>query len=244
MGINKVEGRLEEGARVSHPDGVPERGPRPRPKETYQPHPKPGESLMSAGLRTVAILVFDEVEVLDFAGPFEVFGITAELNDYQHFKVSLVAQEDRLIRAVNGLRIQPDYTFTTCPPVDILVVAGGSGTRQEMENEELLRWVKDASDGAQIVLSICSGARILARAGLLSGLRVTTHHEVLDHLRELAPDADVLADVRFVDTGRIITTGGISAGIDGSFHVVERLLGPSVAASTAAYMEYDWHGGS
>lgn len=191
-------------------------------------------------MRNVAILVFEDAEVLDFAGPFEVFSVTSELNNYEPFSVFLVAEEARPIRAVNGLTVVPNHDFSTTPEPHILVVAGGGGSRREMEDERLLQWVRSVSQGAELVMSVCSGARILARAGLLSGLPVTTHHEVLDHLRELAPDADVRSDQRFIDTGRVITTGGISAGIDGSFHVVERLLGQEVAVRTARYMEYDW----
>lgn len=194
---------------------------------------------MSKPERAVAILIYDEAEVLDFAGPFEVFSVTAELNGYEPFEVFLVAEDDRAVRAVNGLRVLPDYTFESSPSPDVLVVAGGAGSRREMENAPLLEWVKRTAADAEVVLSVCSGARILARAGLLDGLPATTHHEVLDHLRELAPTAEIRAGERFVDTGRIVTTGGISAGIDGSFHVVERLLGPDVARRTAEYMEYD-----
>ncbi len=142
---------------------------------------------------------------------------------------------------MNGLRVLPDYTTANCPQPDILIVAGGAGSRQQMENGPLVRWVQRSAERAEIVMSICSGARILARAGLLDSVPATTHHEVLDHLRDLAPDAEIRSGERFVDAGRIVTTGGISAGIDGSFHVVERLLGPDVARRTAEYMEYDWH---
>lgn len=194
---------------------------------------------MSESRRAVAILVYDEAEVLDFAGPFEVFSVTAELNGYEPFDVFLVAEDDRAIRAVNGLRVLPDYTVANCPKPDILVVAGGAGSRRVMANGGLIDWVTRTAEEAEIVMSVCSGARILARAGLLDGLAATTHHEVFEHLRELAPEAEIREGERFVDAGRIITTGGISAGIDGSFHVVERLLGPAVARRTADYMEYD-----
>lgn len=191
-------------------------------------------------VRSVAIVMFDGVEVLDFAGPFEVFSVTAELAGGTHFQVSLVAEEGRPIRAVNGLRVLPDAMFEATPPPDLLIIPGGAGTRTEMDNPVLMRWVAEAAREADLILSICSGARILARAGLLDGLRATTHHEVLSHLRELAPTADLRPDERVVDAGRIVTTGGISAGIDGSFHVVQRLLGGQVARTTAKYMEYEW----
>jgi hypothetical protein len=117
---------------------------------------------------------------------------------------------------------------------------GGTGSRRQMDNPAILDWVRRFWERAEVVMSVCSGARILARAGLLGGLPVTTHYQVVPHLRELVPDAEVQPEWRFIDTGRIITTGGISAGIDGSLHVVARLLGGETARRTAAYMEYDW----
>lgn len=191
-------------------------------------------------MRNVAILVFEDAEVLDFAGPFEVFSVTSELNDHELFNVFLVAEEAGSVRTINGLRVIAEHSLTTSPEPNILILAGGAGSRRAMENEQLLEWVRQVTERAELVMSVCSGARILARAGLLSGIAATTHHEVLDHLRELAPDADVRSDERFVDAGHIVTTGGISAGIDGSFHVVERLLGAATAKKTAEYMEYDW----
>jgi len=195
---------------------------------------------MAETVRSVAIVMFDGVEVLDFAGPFEVFSVTAEMAGGAHFRLYLVAEEERPIRAVNGLRVLPDIAIASAPLPDVLIVPGGAGTRAEMDNPHLMSWVTEAARAAELVLSICSGARILARAGLLDGIPATTHHQVIEHVRELAPTAEVLPDERVVDAGRIVTTGGISAGIDGSFHVVQRLLGDDVASATARYMEYDW----
>lgn len=188
----------------------------------------------------IAILLFDDVEVLDFAGPFEVFSVAAGLLPEGRVPVFTIAQAERPVRAIGGLRVLPDHTLASAPTPDVLVVPGGNGTRREMENAELVEWVKGVYGRAALVMSVCSGARILAKAGLLDGLRVTTHHEVIDHLRELAPEADVDAGSRFVDAGRILTTGGISAGIDGSFHVVARFFDQDLASRTAAYMEYPW----
>lgn len=191
-------------------------------------------------MRTVAILLYDDVEVLDFAGPFEVFAVTSELNDFEPFRVVTVAETLDPVRAVNGLRVLPDAVLADEPSPDVLVVPGGAGSRRAMDVPAVVEWVREGHGRAEVVLSVCSGARILARAGLLDGLPVVTHHGVVDHLRELAPAAEVRTGERFIDTGRVVTTGGISAGIDGSFYVVARLLGDDVAARTAAYMEYDW----
>ena len=190
--------------------------------------------------RNVAIYVYDNAEVLDFAGPFEVFSVTAELNNDELFRVYVVAEEERLITAVNGLLIMPHYTIHNCPPPDILVLAGGIGSRQQMQNANVLVWVQRVAQSGEIVMSVCSGALILGKAGLLDNLPATTHHEVFDVLAQAVPTATLRPDDRFVDNGRIITTGGITAGIDGSFHVVQRLYGTAVAEKTAQYMEYDW----
>lgn len=190
--------------------------------------------------RNVAIYVYDNAEVLDFAGPFEVFSVTAELNNDELFQVYVVAEEERLITAVNGLLVMPHTTIHNCPPPDILVIAGGIGSRQQMQKPDVLNWVQTIAQSAEIVMSVCSGALILGKAGLLDNLPATTHHGVFDVLAQVAPTATLRPDDRFVDNGRIITTGGISAGIDGSFHVVQRLYGTAVALKTAQYMEYNW----
>jgi transcriptional regulator GlxA family with amidase domain len=188
--------------------------------------------------RKVAILVYDGAEVLDFSGPFEVFAVTSELNRDALFDVALVAQTRDPVRSVNGMLVVPNLTYEELPDPDILVIAGGSGSRRAMSDPALLRWVSGAMRSAEIVLSVCSGARILAALGLLAGREVTTHHQVFEHLQELEPTAVLNRRARYIDTGQIITTGGISAGIDGSFHVVARLLGRAIADGTAAYMEY------
>lgn len=190
--------------------------------------------------RSVAILIYDGVEVLDFAGPFEVFAVTDELNDGKQFDVSLVAVKDIVYTAVNGMRVLPNRVTDDTPAPDVVVIPGGSGSKQVMRDEAVLDWIRRASATSEILMSVCSGARLLAALGMLDGLEVTTHHQVVADLRRLAPSAQVITDRRFVDTGGIITTGGISAGIDGSFHVVARLLGEMTARRTAQYMEYDW----
>lgn len=191
--------------------------------------------------RNVAILLFDDVEVLDFAGPFEVFAVTAELNDGKPFKVYTVAEHKSAIIARNGLSVNPDYTLAHCPPPDILIVPGGQGTRSQMQNPKVIDWVKASADNAELVLSVCTGSLVLAKSGLLDGLGATTHHEVFDLLGEIAPETQIRKGERFVDNGKVITSGGISAGIDMSLYVVARLLGEQQAQQTARYMEYgDW----
>jgi transcriptional regulator GlxA family with amidase domain len=188
--------------------------------------------------KNIAIFIFDDAEVLDFAGPFEVFSVTSELNNHALFNAFTVAKAKKPIRAVNGLSVNPDEDFASCPKVDILILAGGFGTRAIMQDVETLQWIQQTVEQAEITLSICSGARLLGVLGLLDGKPYCTHHEVYAHLAEIAPLGVPQPEKRFVQAENIFTSGGISAGIDLSFHVVEKLCGQDVAEATAKYMEY------
>ncbi len=188
--------------------------------------------------KNIAIFLFNDAEVLDFAGPFEVFSVTSELNNHELFNVFTVAKELKPIRAVNGLSVNPDADVATCPKVDILIIAGGSGTRAVMQDTEVLEWIKTTHATSEMTLSICSGARLLGALGLLDGKPYCTHHEVYPHLAEIAPLGIPQPEKRFVQAGNIFTSGGISAGIDLSFHIVEMLYGEDTARATAKYMEY------
>jgi transcriptional regulator GlxA family with amidase domain len=190
--------------------------------------------------RRVAVLIFDNVEVMDFAGPFEVFGVTGQREGKPLFDVYTVARESKPVMARNNLSVNPDYSFRDCPRPDILVVPGGFGTRREKHNPAVLDFIRQHSRDAEHVLSVCSGALLLARAGLLDGLHATTHQGALDELAADAPKAQVLRNARVVDNGRIVLSAGISAGIDAALHLVAMLHGAGQAAETAAYMEYDW----
>jgi transcriptional regulator GlxA family with amidase domain len=192
--------------------------------------------------KTVAILLFDEVEVLDFAGPFEVFAVTDQLRDRSVFRVVTVSPGGGAVGARNGLRVMPDHSIGDCPPPHILVVPGGHGTRALAGNDVVMKWILERSLASDVTMSVCTGSLLLGRAGLLDGLRATTHHGALDELRKIAPRAVVDPGARFHDNGRILTAAGISAGIDCSLHLVGRLLGGDAAAATAAYMEYERRG--
>ncbi|HEY0603910.1 MAG TPA: DJ-1/PfpI family protein [Herpetosiphonaceae bacterium] len=189
--------------------------------------------------RNVAILIFDEVEVLDFCGPFEVFGVT-RLREEAPFNVYTVAERMEPVLARNGLSVNPRYMIDDCPSPDLLVIPGGLGARKEMHNPVVIEWIKRCADPAELVLSVCTGALLLANAGLLNGLAATTHHGAFDLLRAAAPQTEVREGERFVDNGKVITSAGISAGIDMSLHVVARLLGEDAAMETAERMEYRW----
>ena len=190
--------------------------------------------------RSVCIVLFDDVEVLDFCGPFEVFAATGGREGLKPFDVSTVAEHRRPITTRGGLSINPSHTFEGCPHAGILLVPGGIGTRREMNNSGMIEWLKERAAGAELVLSVCSGALLLANTGILDGLTATTHHGALDELRAVNPRLKIDCSKRFVDNGRVIVSGGIMAGIDMSLHVVARLLGEEQALETARYMEYSW----
>lgn len=201
--------------------------------------------------RNVAILIFDDVEVLDFAGPFEVFSVTGRRDGSNPFDVYTVAETTEAVLARNHFSVNPRYTLDNCPSPDILLIPGGGGyspdgnpygTRKVMHNQKLLNWIKYSAERTELLLSVCTGALILAQARLLDGLTATTHHGAIQELRRLAPDTEVETERRVVDNGNVILSAGISAGIDMSLHVVARLLGKAQAIETAKYMEYDWAG--
>jgi len=194
-------------------------------------------------MRKVAILIFDEVEVLDFAGPFEVFSVTGRGMEQKSFEVFTVAEKSAPVTARNGLSVNPRYTTGDCPQAEILIVPGGMGARREMHNQTLIDWIREAAGKAEMTLSVCTGSLLLAKAGLLDGASATTHWAALDLLREAAPRATVLPNRQFVDNGRVMTSAGVSAGIDLSLYAVGKLLGEGAAAETAQWMEYKhWRG--
>lgn len=195
---------------------------------------------MTNRARKVAILLFDEVEVLDFGGPFEVFSVAGRRENLDLFNVFTVAENTGPVFARSRLSINPQYSIRDCPTPHILVVPGGYGSRSEMHNTVLLDWIRHIAREAELVLSVCTGALLLAKAQLLEGLSATTHHGAFDLLEEIAPNTKVERAQRVVDNGHIILSAGVSAGIDMSLHVVARLYGIEQARETAAYMEYDW----
>jgi len=190
--------------------------------------------------RSVGILVFEDVEVLDFCGPFEVFSVTGRQIAPGTFSVFTVGNVPGPVLARNGLSVNPEYTLADAPPIDLLLIPGGQGTRPLLHDAALMEWIGQRAAAAELVLSVCTGALLLAKAGLLAGLSATTHHGALGLLREVASEATVRDDVRYVDNGRVITSAGVAAGIDMSFHVVDRLLGRETATAAAKYIEYPW----
>ncbi len=189
--------------------------------------------------KRIGIFIYDDAEVLDFAGPFEVFSVTSQLENHSLAEVFIVAPKQELVTAVNGLKVMPDYSIHHHPPIDILIISGGQGSKVVMNDLNVIDWLKRAQASAEITLSICSGARLLAKANLLDSRPFCTHHEVYEHVLRLAPTAIPCYDQRFIQTDdQLYTSGGISAGIDLSFFVVEKIWGVSQAHATASYMEY------
>ena len=196
----------------------------------------------------VAILIFNDVEVLDFAGPFEVFSITGKRDNTDPFNVYTVAETTPIL-ARNQLSINPHYLLGDCPPPDILIVPGGGcyhadgtpyGTRREINNQPLLDWIEQCSQKTEKLLSVCTGALLLAKLGLLKDKVATTHQGAIDQLSEMLSAEQVHPEARIADNENIVLSGGISAGIDMSLYVVAKLLGLEAAQETAQYMEYDW----
>jgi transcriptional regulator GlxA family with amidase domain len=192
--------------------------------------------------RNVAILVFDDVEVLDFAGPHEVFSVAGDLVRPSPFYVYEVGISGSPVLARGRLVATPRYSLSDCPDPDILVIPGGMGVRPLLKDASLIAWIAERAEAAELTLSVCTGALLLAKAGLLAGLRATTHHGAFDHLALLSPSTTVVEDERFVEgSERIVTSGGISAGIDASLRIAERLLGAQARATVEEEMEYgDW----
>lgn len=188
---------------------------------------------------SVGIFLFNEVEVLDFAGPFEVFSIT-KVHEEKPFTVYTVSQNGEMITARNGLKVKPDYSIEDLPPVDILIIPGGKGAREnEVKNDIIINWVRQQMKEVKLMTSVCTGALLLAKAGLLEGLKATTHWASIQTFKKDFPNVEVMENVKFVDEGHIITSAGISAGINMSFHIVKNLLGVEIAEETAKNMEYD-----
>jgi transcriptional regulator GlxA family with amidase domain len=198
----------------------------------------------SINVRNVAILIFDDIEVLDFAGPFEVFSVAGSLmpqKPYQPFFTYTLGLTSETINARGGLRVNPTFSLDNAPQPDVLIVPGGYGSRRLLKNDRLLAWLRETAPKCEIVASVCTGALVLAAAGLAKGKRITTHHGAFDRLNELEPTCAVSRDQRFTvsEDKRVWTSGGISAGIDMSLAIVSHLLGDN--AKVVEEMEWMWH---
>jgi transcriptional regulator GlxA family with amidase domain len=195
--------------------------------------------------KRVGILIFPAVEVLDFCGPYEVFSVTRLDEERRRaesspFEVRLVAETIDPVVATGGLRVIPDATLETCPPLDILVVPGGWGTRAAMSNQRVLKWIAERASGIETLTSVCTGAMLLGQIGLLDGRRATTHWRSLEWMRQSFPSVTVEDKLHVVEDGEVLTSAGISAGIDMALRVVARYFGEAVGRATARHMEYPY----
>ncbi|WP_019008065.1 DJ-1/PfpI family protein [Deinococcus aquatilis] len=193
--------------------------------------------------RTIGLLVFDQIEVLDLGGPFEVLSVASRLaerdGEPQPFRVLLIAAQPGPIVARGGLRVLPDLLLEEAPRLDVLIVPGGV-VDAVAADQRVTDWVQEQARQVELLASVCTGAFVLAGAGLLNGLKVTTHWEDQADLARLFPALSVVSGVSWVDQGRVVTSGGISAGIDMTLHLVERLHSRALAERTARQMEYRW----
>jgi putative intracellular protease/amidase len=181
----------------------------------------------------VAILIFEGVQIIDYTGPYEVLGSGRRRNVYT------VSEKPDAITTNMGMRVVPNYTFANQPRPDIMIIPGG-GVKQHLDNPAVIKWIQESAAQARYVMSVCNGAFFLAKAGLLDGLEATTTAGLIEQLRVAAPKTKVVTDKRFVDNGKIITAAGLSAGIDGALHLVEKLDGRGWAQATAYGIEYNW----
>lgn len=193
---------------------------------------------MSEQTRQVGVLVFDGAEDLDFIGPLEVWGMASRLVK-GGLEVRTVGRTSAPIRTTFGLLVTPHLSFADAPRFDILVVPGGGGAWALLDDAEMSAWVARTAADAELVTSVCSGAMLLGVAGVLGRGPVTTHWNAMARMRERFPDLEVREHVRWVDAGRVVTSAGVSAGIDMSLHLVERLYGHDLASETARWLEYD-----
>lgn len=197
-------------------------------------------------MKTIGIYLYNEVEVLDFAGPFEVFSTVSRIHGNQAaageeplFTVVTIAEKRQNITARGGLQIQPQYSLHNHPALDLLVMPGGV-VDDEVGKKEVISWLCRVADDAEIIASVCTGAFFLAEAGLLHQRAATTHWEDIAEFRRRFPEIRVLENRRWVDCNKIVTSAGISAGIDMSLHLVRRLSGHDWAGKTARQMQYTW----
>lgn len=191
----------------------------------------------------VAILIFDGVQIIDYTGPYEVLGSRRKRNVYT------VAEKPEAVTTNMGMKVVPNYTFENQPKPDVIVIPGGGnndtgqyarGVGRQLKNEKVISWIRENAKTAKYVLSVCNGAFLLAHAGLLDGMEATTTAGMIEELRQVAPKARVVSDKRYTDNGKIVTTAGLSSGIDGALHLVEKMDGRGWAQMIAIGIEYNW----
>lgn len=189
--------------------------------------------------RTIGILLFDQFEELDAVGPWEVLSAWTTTAPDDGWAVTTLSRDGQLVTAAKGMRIHPHHSYDTTPPLDVLLYPGGVGTRAHLDDQAQLDWVRAQRGTAELLTSVCTGSLVYAKAGLLAGRPATTHWSALDLLEELDPTIDLRPEERYVDSGDVITSAGVSAGIDMALHLVARLSGVQRAREVRRYIQYD-----
>ncbi|MGW5361373.1 DJ-1/PfpI family protein [Actinopolymorpha pittospori] len=189
--------------------------------------------------KTIGILLFEHVEELDAVGPWEVLAFWARNHPEDGWRVVTIAESEAPVTCAKGLRIIPDHTLADSPELGVLIYPGGRGTRPHLEDPTRLSWVREQRARVPLMASVCTGSLVYAAAGILTGRPATTHWSSIDRLAELDPTIKVRADDRFVDDGDIVTSAGVSAGIDMALHLVARLAGADRAREVRRGIQYD-----
>lgn len=187
----------------------------------------------------IGIFIFDGAEELDWAGPWEVLSAWAHNHPDDDVEVFTLAQRDGTVICAKGLRVVPDYTWQSAPPIDVLVYPGGRGTRPQINDDDITEWITTTAASARLMTSVCTGSLVYASAGLLAGRPATTHWGSLETLAQLDATIEVRPDDRFVDDGDVITAAGVSAGIDMALHLIVRLHSVERAREVKRYIQYD-----
>ncbi len=193
---------------------------------------------MNSAPRTLGVLLFEGFELLDVFGPCEAYGI-GDLGGA--IRLAMVAEKSGPVVSAQGPQAVAEFSFGDCPPLDIILVPGGIGTRREVENATLIAWLRARAATAELVTSVCTGAALLARAGLLDGLRATTNKRAFAWVQSQGPKVDWIEQARWVEDGKFATSSGVSAGIDMALAIIARLVSAEMAEQAAIAMEYEWH---
>ncbi|HEY4947286.1 MAG TPA: DJ-1/PfpI family protein [Acidimicrobiales bacterium] len=195
--------------------------------------------MKTSGTRHIGILLFDDAEELDAVGPWEVLASWTRYFPDDGFAVSCISQAGGRVRCAKGLVLQAHHSYADAPPLEVLVYPGGQGTRPQLRDEAQLDWVRRQRQDVPLMTSVCTGSLVYAAAGLLANRPATTHWGSLEHLAELDPTIDVRGEERFVDDGDVVTSAGVSAGIDMALHLVMRLAGVERARQVRRAIQYD-----
>jgi transcriptional regulator GlxA family with amidase domain len=193
---------------------------------------------MQSSPKTVGVVLFEGFELLDVFGPCEAYGIS-DLGGA--FRIAMVADKAGPIASAQGPQAVAEFAFDNCPRLDLILVPGGIGTRREVENAALISWLRARADQAELVTSVCTGAALLARAGLLDGRRATTNKRTFAWVQSQGPKVDWIRQARWVEDGKFATSSGVSAGIDMALAIIARLVSAEIAEQAAIAMEYEWH---